>query len=122
MGDNTNRVAGIIAVAIDGRSYAVAGQATYSPSTVTREPQVGQDGPHGYKEMPVMPKMGMSLRDTGGLSVASLNAITNSTIVMSLANGKTVVGRTMFSTDIQEVDTEESKLDVKFSGFEVTET
>ncbi|HZR87894.1 MAG TPA: phage tail tube protein [Bradyrhizobium sp.] len=121
MGDTTNRVAGIATMAIDGQSYAVAGQVRYSPSTVTREPMVGQDGPHGYKEMPVMPYIAVSLRDTGGLSVASINAITNSTIVLGLANGKTVIGRNMFAVDTQEVDTEEAKLEAKFNGFDVSE-
>lgn len=123
MSDNTNRLAGIANMTIDGQVFAVAGTAKWSPSGVTRETLKGQDGIHGYKEMPTEGKMSATLRDSGGLSVAGLNAVTNSTIVFGLANGKTVIGRNMWwAGDPAEVDTQEGTLEVRFEGPSVTES
>lgn len=121
MADNSNRLGGIAFFAIDGKAYALRGDLKYSPGTVTREAIVGQDGPHGYKETPVFPWMSATLSDTGGLTVADLNAITNSTIVAQLANGKVVTGRNAFTVETQEVDASDAKLEVKFNAFAVTE-
>jgi hypothetical protein len=64
----------------------------------------------------------MQMRDWGGLTVADINDMTNVTVVASLANGKTVIGRNMWSVEDQEVDSEDAVFDVKFEGPEVTET
>src|SRR5690348_8975065 len=90
-------LAGIVYLSIDGTPYMVVGNARYSPSTVTREGQVGMDGPHGFKETPVFGSISASLRDSGGLSVAQLNEMTNVTVVMQLANGKTIMASNAFT-------------------------
>jgi hypothetical protein len=116
-----NLIAGIAHASIDGVTRQLEGSAKYSPSTVKRESLLGPDGYHGVKEMPVAPYISMSLRDAGDMSVADFNAIRNSTIVLELANGKIVTGRNMASVDVQEVDTEDAKFEIKFEGPEVTE-
>jgi hypothetical protein len=121
MADNTNRLGGIAFFTIDGQAYALRGDLKYTPATISREGVVGQDGPHGYKETPVYPTMSLTLSDTGGLTVADFNEITNSTLVAQLANGKVVTGRNAFTVETQEVDTVEAKFEVKFNCFAVTE-
>lgn len=94
----------------------------YSPATVKREPMMGRDGKfHGWKETPVTGSITMSLRDAGDLTVANFNAMRNATVVVSLANGKTVTGRNMGTTEALEVDTDDAKFDVKFEGPQVSE-
>lgn len=121
MGDNTNRLGGIAFASIDGKTVPLRGDLKYSPGSINREGVTGQDGPHGYKETPVFPWMSITLSDTGGLTVADFNAITNSTIVAQLGNGKVVTGRNAFSVDVQEVDAGDAKFEVKFNCFAVTE-
>lgn len=116
-----NLIAGIANASIDGVTKQLEGSAKYSPSTVKRESLLGQDGFHGFKETPVAPYISMSLRDAGDMTVADFNAIRNSTIVLELANGKVVTGRNMGAVDVQEVDTEDAKFEVKFEGPQVTE-
>lgn len=116
-----NLIAGIASAKIDGVTRQLEGSAKYSPSVVKRESLLGQDGYHGVKETPVAPYISMSLRDAGDMSVADFNAIRNSTIVLELANGKIVTGRNMASVDVQEVDTEDAKFEIKFEGPEVSE-
>ena len=121
MADTTNRLAGIAYLSVDGQSYMLSGDLAYNPSTVTRETATGQDGVHGYIEKPHAGYISGTLRDAGGLTVASFNAMTNVTVTAELANGKTVVGRNMWTVDAQEVKTAEGTFDVKWEGLSVEE-
>lgn len=117
----SNLLAGTASVTVDGTTYMLEGDMKYSPSTKKRESLIGQDGVHGYKETYVTGTISMSLRDSGSLSVADFNAMTNVTVVVSLANGKMVTGKGMWTVETQEVDTADAKFDVKFEGPNVTE-
>lgn len=118
---SSNLIAGTAQVTTDGTTQQLEGGLKYVVSTVKREALMGKDGFHGWKETPIPGSITMSLRDAGNLSVAAFNAMRNSTIVATLANGKIIVGRNMGTTDAQEVDTEDAKFEVKFEGPQVTE-
>ena len=122
MANDPRRLAGIVSLTIDGTSYMVAGDAKWQPSGVKRETLESQNAVvQGYSEKARAGSISLSLRDSADLSVASVQAIVDSTIVLELANGKTVVGRGMWNVEDQEVDTAEGKLDVKFEGPSVVE-
>ncbi|AIO44707.1 phage tail tube protein [Burkholderia cenocepacia] len=114
-------LAGITNAKIDGVTYQLEGKARYRVAKVKRDSLMGQDGFHGFKEMPLPGSIKMSLRDSGGLSIADFNAMRNSTVVLELANGKIVTGRNMGTVEAEEVDTEEATFEVSFEGPEVTE-
>ncbi|KAF1040286.1 MAG: hypothetical protein GAK35_03540 [Herbaspirillum frisingense] len=116
-----NLLAGTSSVSVDGVTYQLEGSLKYSPSTVKRETLIGQDGVHGYKETPVPGWISFSLRDAGNLSVADINRWRDVLVVGQLANGKTVIGNNMWTTDAQEVDTTDAKFDVRCEGPSVTE-
>ncbi len=111
-----NLLAGTAQITVDGNSYMLEGAAKYSPSTVTRTSLVGQDGYHGVKEMPVAGSISFTARDAGSLTVYDFNRMRNATVVLQLANGKTVVGRSLANVDAQEVNSTEATFDVKFEG------
>lgn len=121
MADQTNRLAGIAFISVDGQNYMLQADLTYRVSTVERESLIGQDTVHGYSEKPSTGMISATLRDAKNLSVASINSMTNSTVVLQLANGKTIIGRNMWTVDVQEVKTAEATLDVKWEGPSVTE-
>lgn len=114
-------IAGLATLSVNGRNYLIEGAFKYSPSSRTRESLVGMDGIHGFKETPIAPSMSGTLRDAGGLSVADLNTMTDVTVTAQLANGKTIVGRNMWTTGVQEVDSVDGKVDVRWEGLEVIE-
>lgn len=116
MATASNSRAGILFFAIDGQVYDVVGDGQYRTGTVKRETLVGQDRVHGFSESPLVPMIKVKLRDSGGLTVAFLNGLTNSTVVMQLRNGKTVTGRNMWIVDEQTVETSEGSLDLQFEG------
>jgi hypothetical protein len=117
MADNTNRLAGIAWISMDGQNHMLAGELTYSPADVERESLVGQDRVHGYGEKPRAPFISGSLRDAGTLTVKDFNSMTNVTVTLELANGKIVVGRNMWTVEAQEVKTPEATFEIKFEGF-----
>jgi hypothetical protein len=121
MANTANRLAGTAFLSVDGVSYMLAGDFEYSPSTVSRETLVGMDAVHGYSEKPISGHINATLRDAGGLSVASLNAMTNVAVVAQLANGKTIVGRNMWTVESQTSKVADATIEVKWEGLAVSE-
>ncbi len=121
MSDNTQRLAGIAYLSVDGQSYMIAADLSYSVSTVSRETLVGQDKVHGYSEKPHAGFIAGTLRDAKILSLAKINGMTKVTVVAELANGKTIVGRNMWTVEAQEVKTAEGSFEVRWEGLSVEE-
>lgn len=113
----TNRLAGIAYFNIDGNSYMLSGDLSYSPGSVKRESLVGQDAVHGFSEVPRAPSISCTLRDAGNLTVADFNKMTNNTVTLELANGKTIIGRNLWTVEAAEVKTQDGTFEVKFEGF-----
>lgn len=120
---DSNRLAGVASVTIDGRAYSITGEGTYRVSGSSRETLMGQDGYHGTKELPVAGRISWKGRDSGSVSMSVLGDAFNVTVVLSLANGKTIVGRNMsrVGEGPLEVNTEDATFDVAFEGPDVTE-
>ncbi|MGC0155032.1 phage tail tube protein [Chromobacterium vaccinii] len=119
--DNTYLLAGTCQLSVNGTSYMVAGDFGYSPAKVKRETKAGRDGVHGYSETPIPGFIKAKLRDSGNLTVAELSTMTNVTVTLQLANGKTVVGRNMWTVESPEVDSVEAEIDVRWEGMSVEE-
>jgi hypothetical protein len=113
--------AGTASLSIDGVPYDITNTA-YFANVVKRETLKGQNAIHGFKEMPEAPYISGTIRDAATLSLAALNAMRNVTVTLTLANGKTVSGDGMWSTDLEEVETEEGTFKVKFEGYTVEES
>jgi hypothetical protein len=115
-GSNANRLAGTVYLSVDGQTYMLAGDFEYSPALVSRETLTGQDSVHGYSEKPIAPHIAGTLRDSGGLSVASINAMSNVTVVAELANGKTIIGRNMWTVESQSSKQTDATIEVRWEG------
>lgn len=117
-------LAGTASLSIDGTTYMITADFKYKPASRKRESLSGMDGVHGYKESISPPYISFNLRDWGGLTVADINKMTDVTVVAELANGKTIIGRDMWTVEEQEVDSTEGKFDVRLEGPDncVTET
>ena len=80
------RFAGIAFLSVDGVQLALRGNFTVSPSAVERTMIAGQDGVHGYQELPRVPYIEGDLSAVPGLSLENLEAQTDVTVVAQLAN------------------------------------
>lgn len=117
----TMRRAGVAAGFINGVPYDII-ETRYSPSKSVKETLKGQNGIHGFSEMPQQGRIVMSIRDAGGMSVADFSGMSDVEVQLSLANGKTVGGAGMWCTESVEVNTVEGTMEVTFEGASVTET
>lgn len=120
MTNDPNRLAGTASVTIDGQSYTIVGDGTYRLSSVHRETLKGQSGVEGYSEMAEEGKISWKGRDGYNVDIAALNAATNATVVLSPANGKSIIGRNMWRTgDPIEINTEDGSFTIEFDGPDV---
>ncbi len=111
-----HRIAGVAFVKVDGRQFPIRGKWKSNILPYKREGIAGQDSVHGYKEMPRVPTIQGDVSYTQDLSIDDLAKITDATITLELANGKTHVLRNAWWSDESEVDTEEGSFPVKFEG------
>lgn len=118
---NTNRRAGVLYLKIDGAQHDARGSYTYSLGPPKREAIVGADGVHGYKEMPQVPYIEGEITDARDLDLAALQALTESTVTLELANGKTVVLRDAWYAADGTVGTEQANVQVRFEGLSAEE-
>jgi len=114
------RLGGTNFCTIDGVSFLLV-EGSWRVSVPTRETQLGQDGIHGYTEKPGAGQIKVTLRDYGANRVANLGNITNSNVVLSLANGKTVIGANMWSTEQPSTALDDGKFEMTFESGSVTE-
>ncbi len=106
---------------INGDAWDVVSDLVWQPTMVQRETLKGQTAVEGYSEMPMQGMIGAKLRDRPDASVQALNGLTNATIVVTQANGKTISGAGMWNTELGEVNTQEGSFSIKFEGANVTE-
>jgi hypothetical protein len=110
------KLAGTAFLTIDGVNYLLQGEPKWRCADITRETLAGSDGIHGFKEKPIAGYISGRLRDADNITVADFNAMTNSTVVLELANGKVIIGRNMWTVEAQEVDSEDAVFDVRFES------
>ncbi len=115
------RVAGIAYLKVDGTQYDLVGNFNASPSMLAREMLAGQDGVHGYSEMPRVPYIEGDIRLAAGLTVAQLDAMTNVTVTAELANGEVVSLQQAATTAAHVISTRDGSVHVRWEGMNATE-
>ncbi len=110
------RRGGTIFLKVDGVQYDAKGEFTYNPGQPKREMIVGADKVHGYKESPKVAFIEGAITDDSALDVAAFQNITDSTVTLNLANGKTFVLREAAYVADGDITTEEGEIQVRFEG------
>jgi len=110
------RFAGIAFVMVDGNQLPLRGNFTVSPSPTERTMIAGQDGVHGYQELPRVPYIEGDISLTADVNLEDLDAQTDVTVVAQLANGKqyTLSGATCKSA--LEGNTRDGQARVRWEG------
>lgn len=111
-----NRIAGTIAIQVNGEVYDAVGAFTYNLGAPKREMLVGADRVHGYKEQPQIPFIEGEFRDSSSIDLGVLTSIVDATVTVKLANGKTFMLRNACWASEGDVETEEAKIKVRFEG------
>ena len=115
------RRGGIVFLKINGTQYDVKGQATYNIVGKARTTILGQDGRHGFKEMPTVVSLELSLTDSGTLDLKALATIENATITLELANQKVITLRNAWATGDWDASSEEGEIKARFEALSAQE-
>src|SRR5262245_38791578 len=110
------RFAGIAFLMIDGNQYPLRGNFTVSPSAVERTMIAGQDGVHGYQELPRVPYIEGDISTTPDVNLEDIESQVDVTVVAQLANGKqyTLAGATCKAS--LEANTRDGQARVRWEG------
>lgn len=117
----SGRVAGIAYLKVDGDQYPLRGNFIVSPSPTERTGIAGQDGVHGYMEMPRVPFISGDVTLDPRLSMEGVQAVVNATITAELANGKVYVLRNAWCKSALELNTNDGQVNVRFEGEDCVE-
>lgn len=110
------RVGGIIQLKTNGEIQDAKGEFTYNLGIPKREAVVGQDGVHGYKEIPQVAFIDGVITDRSTLNLATLVSGKDLTITLALANGKTIALGTAWFAGDGEGSTGEGEIKVRWES------
>lgn len=115
------RVAGIIAVKVNGEQLLAKGNFTYNLGKPKREGVVGADTTHGFKEVPQIAFIEGEITDRSDVSLESLVMTKDATVTLELGNGKVIVLREAWYAAEGTFNTEEGNGQVRFEGMSAEE-
>jgi hypothetical protein len=124
------RIAGIAQVSVTGGAnsagganiLALRGNFTVSPTSVERTMLAGQDGIHGYQELPRVPYIEGDISTVPTLNIADLQAQTNVTVTAFLANGKQYTLSQAVCKAGLEINTRDGQTRVRWEGITCQES
>jgi hypothetical protein len=115
------KFAGIAFVSVDGQQYALRGNLTVSPSPVERTMLAGQDGVHGYQELPRVPYIEGDFSTLPTFSLETLLTQTDSTVIAQCANQLEYVLHNAVVKGGFEINTRDGQTRVRWEGINCEE-
>ncbi len=110
------RRGGIIQLQCNGEMYDCKGAFTYNLGQAKRDAVVGSDAVHGFTEKPQVAFIEGAITDRGTLDLEALVTMTEATVTLLLANGKTVTLRDAWYAGEGTGNTEEGEIPVRWEG------
>jgi len=122
MADNTNRRAGTIFIKKDGNILELAGDWDFNPGGKKRSTKKGPTQRLGYKEEVQDCYLEGNLADNSNLDIVKdLYDVTNSSITLELANGKTWIFKNAWWAADGKQNTGEGEIEARFEAISATE-
>lgn len=115
------RVAGLIQLQTNGEVLRAKGVFTYNLGKPKRDPIIGTDGAHGYKETPQIAFIEGAITDAGDLDLAALATFRDGTVNLKLGNGKMVVLSSAWYAGEGVGSSEEAEIAVRWEGVSAEE-
>lgn len=117
----SNAVGGTITLTVAGQRQRAKGAFTYNLGHDKKEAVVGADETHGYKVTPQTPFIEGEITDHETLDLGTLVDQVDVTVVLELANGKTIVLREGWFAGEGTVGTEEGNIAARWEGISAEE-
>lgn len=117
-----SQVTGRIFIKIDGELQRSKPGASLTFGGKTREPVVGDDSVHGFKEVLAAPLIEATFSDTAQLSLKKIADITDATITFETDTGKTYIVRNAWQNgDPPKLTGDGGEVAVQFAGISCEE-
>ena len=113
------RLAGITSFTVNGSAFAVT-EFAWDSGSIERETMTSLSGVDGYRTIPVAPYISGKFRDAQSVNVTAFTQLSNATVVVRLANGKTITGHNLWYTGRPGVAGADATFDFRFEGAEGT--
>ena len=113
---SNNRRAGIIYVKVDGALIEAKGDYSYNLGKPKREPIIGADSVHGFKETPQVAFIEGATTDSHSLDLAKLAEQDGVTVTLELNNGKTIVLADAWFASEATASTGEAEIPVRWES------
>jgi hypothetical protein len=114
------KIAGVAHLNVDGVQVALRGNFTISHSMLERTMLAGQDGIHGYQELPRVPYIEADLSTVSNFDIQTLDLQFDITVVAELANGWTWQMTDAICKAGLEQNTRDGQTRVRWEGMAVT--
>jgi hypothetical protein len=118
---SNNRIGGTLSLSYDGNTLEARGNFTVTGPSVKRDGVAGLDSVHGYVEVPIVPTIKGDISIGNQLSIVQLEAVTNATVLISLANGISYMLSNAWVTSAFSIDGHEGKVGIEFQGMTMSE-
>ena len=112
---NRNQVLGQVTIEVDGDRMPTSGESTLQIGGPQRENVPGDFDAGSFMEKTVPARCVVSLLHRDGVSIASMRAIDNATLIMKADTGKTWVVRGAYFCEAGEIS-QDGKVQVTFEG------
>ena len=110
------RIAGIAYLSVNGNHLSLRGNFMVSPTFVERTMLAGQDGVHGYQELPRVPYIEGDISTMPDLNIMDLANQVNVTVVAQLANQKQYTLNQAVCKAGLELNTRDGQTRVRWEG------
>lgn len=110
------KFAGIAFLMVAGNQLRLRGNFTVSPSPVERTMIAGQDGVHGYQELPRVPFIEGDISTTPDMRLEDIDGMTDVNVVAQLANGMTYQLISATCKAALEANTRDGQVRVRWEG------
>lgn len=111
------RRGGTIQLKVNGEIMDAKGSFSYNLGRPKREGIKGSDGKvHGFAEEGQIPFIEGAITDRADLDVSVMQEMTDGTVILSLANGKTIVLRNAWYAAEGTPTTEQGEIPVRWEG------
>lgn len=113
------RLAGITSFTVNGSAFNVT-EFAWDPASVENETMTSLSGVDGFKSNPVAPYISGKFRDAQSVSVTGFTNLSNATVIVKLANGKTISGSNMWYIGRPNTSGADATFDFRFEGVQGT--
>jgi hypothetical protein len=109
-------IAGTAYLKFDGTQLPLKGNLTVSGTPFERTGIAGQDGVHGYQELPRVPYIEADISTKPEISIEALEAIIDATVTADLVNGHSYVLQHAWTKGPIEINTHDGQFRIRWEG------